>query len=262
MAGITRVQRAIGADTSGSAVSSVNTGSGGTGHTAFAASVTAGNLLLAVVRSQETNTNPSVTDTLSTSYSSVTSHTSAQPGLWIFVGVAPSTGTCTVTVTLGTSGTYVWLTVIEYAPSTGSSWASPVDVSATPGDGSGTTDLTTGTLTTAQASEVVLAAASQNNAATYTAGTDFTLIDGDLAGGVTIGGTEEYLTSATLSGYTPHITTTNGPSHFGMVAAAFKDTPTVTSGSVIDESGNQNHGVITGAVPISDNVPRIFRAHA
>jgi hypothetical protein len=223
MSAITRVQRAIGADTGGSPVSSVNTGSGGTGHTAFAASVTAGNLLLAVVRSQETNTNPSVTDTLSTSYASDVSHTSAGPGLWIFSGIAPSTGTCTVTVTLGTSGTYVWLTVIEYAPSSGSTWVTPLDVTAT-GDGSGTTDLTTGTLTTAQASEVVLAAASQNNVATYTAGTDFTLIDGDLAGGVSVGGTEEYLTSGILSGYTPHITSTNSASHFGMLAAAYKDT--------------------------------------
>ena len=48
--------------------------------------------------------------------------------------------------------------------------------------------------------------ASQPAFATYSAGTDFTLIDGTLGSGGNIGGAEDYIPAGTLSSYVAHIT--------------------------------------------------------
>jgi hypothetical protein len=210
---ISRVQFAQGG-TNGTSVGVVATAN-------FGSSVTSGNLIVVGVRTRDTNAIDSITDTLGTTYTlRVSANIGNDPGLRIYSGVPGSSGTNAVTVDFTQNDSYRWVFAIEYSPG-GADWSDPYDT----GDaetGTGVTDLVSGAISTAQAEEVVVLFATQGALTSYTAGTDFTLIDGTIGGeGQDFGGAEEYITSGTLSSYTAHITSgsTNG---YTIAVAAFK----------------------------------------
>lgn len=189
----------------------------------FASSVTAGNVLVVIVRDGVGSGGgavESVTDSLGTEYHITTGTATSAPVLYIYKGVAPRSGANTVTVTYGLDAATRWVFAIEYAgvPST------PIaDVAATLAGG-GPTDLVSAPFSTT-APSVVIAAATQNGVATYTAGTDFTLLDGTLGGGgADLGGVEDYITSGPLTNYTAHMTSDSGGVAYALAVIAISST--------------------------------------
>lgn len=191
---------------------------GSTGTTsAFGASTTTGNLIVVTIRWADFSSRSvsSVTDSAGNTYALVLTDTSSNPGLTLYYK-ENITGGASVTVSCALNGadSYAWIAADEYS---GLLTASALD-SSWSATGSGTTDLTVPSITTAQASELVFAVASQNNFATMSAGTDFALRDAAI---VSAGGVEDYITSGTLSGYTAHFTS-NISNQYTMLVAAFK----------------------------------------
>jgi hypothetical protein len=126
-----------------------------------------------------------------------------------------------ITVTFANSSNYGWIYVAEYS---GLDKTAPLDASGsgTNNGAGGTTNLTSSAFSTAVAGELVFLGAGQNNFDTYTAGTDFTLIEGSIhdASG-NYGGVEQYIPAGTLSSYTAHITAT-GTDQYTVVWASFQ----------------------------------------
>jgi len=167
---------------------------------AFGSNVASGSLIVVIVRATA-GTISTVADTRSTSYSLVDSNTSTDPCVWMYYGVTGSSGANTVTVTFGNSSNFRWGFAIEYS----GQHASPLDTNDDQ-TGTGTSDLTLSAISTAGAG-VIVVGGGQSGLATYTAGTDFTMIDGTISGeGFDYGGVQEYITSGTVSSYTAHMT--------------------------------------------------------
>lgn len=174
----------------------------------FSSAVTAGNLLaIALRRNVFSNPDPVVTDSLGTVYTRGPwqAATGVDPKLWWFYGIAPASGANTVTVVWDSPEAYSWVCALEYAGLPGATLDGP---GCDDQLGTGVTDLVTGAVTPSVASGLLLMAVSQNNFATYTAGADFTLIDGSIGDGDLFGGVQERIVSTSLSGYVAHMTST------------------------------------------------------
>lgn len=186
---------------------------------AFGSNVTSGNLIVCAIRNGG-NTLTSITDSLSTTYTqAATINNGGNSYLWIYYGSATSTGANTVT-TSWSSTSYVWVHCVELA---GMATSSQLDTSDTQTFAIGTTDITTDAITTSQAKTYVMMIATQNGFATYTAGTDFTLVDGTIPTNTNnFGGVEEYIPGVTLTTYTPHFTSSSSATAGSAIVAAFK----------------------------------------
>ena len=184
----------------------------------FSAPVTQGRRIVVVVRSTFLgNDEATVTDTLGTAYSLVGKLRSRDPYLWIFAGIAPSTGANTVTVTWNSARIYRWIMAIEYE---GISVTAESFVSTL---GTGVTDMVSDAFSVSRPALVLCVVSEPNATSTYTAGTDFTLIDGAINDGAdTFGGVQEYLTTGALNAYVAHITST-GNGNYTMLVAAFAE---------------------------------------
>lgn len=182
----------------------------------FGSNVVAGNYGIVCTRNGG-NTLTGITDSLSTTYTQVGSISAGADTIWMHYGKFPSSGANTVTAAFSATS-YVWVFALEVS---GLAASSVLDTFDTQGP-SGTTDLTTDPITTSQAEEYLLLCASQTSLATYTAGADFTLVDGTIpTNAENFGGVEERILSSTLSSYTPHFTSSNTTSAI-VIAAAFK----------------------------------------
>jgi len=129
------------------------------------------------------------------------------------------TGTATdITISFGVSSGYHQTIAIEYSGFA----ADPIDATASGGlfDDTGTTDVATNAFSTAQAGELVIVAAVPSATATFTAGTDFTLIDGNVESMQSLG-VEEYGVGGTLSSYVAHMTS-SATLNFSIAWASFK----------------------------------------
>ena len=212
-------------------------GSGSTATTlspAFSGNVTAGNMLVVVVRAGAftPSSTPTVSDSRGTVYAlaAATTSTNQDPKLWLFHGLAPSTGANTVSVTFPDDRGYRWVYALEYSGAHG------LDVAHGKHTSPGSTSLVSNAFSTVAAESLVLLAASQNNFGTYTAGTSFTLVDGSIgAGSEFFGGVEEYITSSALTNYTAGITSSIS-NQYGLVLAAFSNVTSLSSGT----------GIVTG----------------
>lgn len=208
----------------------------------FGASTTAGNLIVVCTRSADATGESvqSVSDTLGNTYTRhVTLNEGADAALTIWSAVSSSSGTNAVRGTWNDTNFFRWVFAVEYAPGSGRAWsttaATRLDASNTGTDTSGPT-LTAGAISTSQAETVVVACGTQNDAADYTAGTDFTMIDGTIDAPdvpLNMGGVEEYITSGTLSSYVTTMTSSNGPPDYWIAVAAFKTSASAGSRKII-----------------------------
>lgn len=181
-------------------------------------SATAGNTIVLIIRANDAGVAmTSVLDTALNTYTLVDSSTATDPSMFMYVAKNITGNAVNVVTATFTAGhPYLWIYAIEYS---GLHATTPVDTQDHK-TGTGVTDLVTNAFSTAQASEVVLVGASQNDFAVYTAGTDFSLIDGSIGAGA-YGGLEEYITSGTLTTHTAHITSTK-TAQYTTVTGAFK----------------------------------------
>jgi hypothetical protein len=185
----------------------------------FGSNVTSGNGVIVLIRDGSVGGYATgVTDDRSTSYTRRTfgQDSALTTNLEIYSGVLGSSGANTVTVTF--SGTdYVAVCIIEV---TGIDGADFFEAAVT-GNGSGTTDNTVGGLTTAAAEAYVVCGASEPAFNSYTAGTDYTLLDGTIPTNPNdFFGVQEYIPAGTLSSYTSHITASTSGTYV-MSCAAF-----------------------------------------
>lgn len=188
----------------------------------FGSSVTSGNTVIVIARNGNVGASFSVTDTFGSTYTNIATYSAADPNMAIWYAVMGSSGSNTISLNLtgGSGSDYTWVYAIEVSGLS----ATPFDTGNIKHAAAATTDLTTDAFSTAQASEYVVVGVSQSNLATYSAGTDFTLVDGTIesaAGGHNFGGVEEYITSGTLSSYSAHITS-NDTASDTIAWAAFK----------------------------------------
>lgn len=165
--------------------------------------VTAGNLLVVVIRTANDTTISAPTAT-GVTFTQRVDYAAANPAIRIYSGVVSSTGSKTVNATFDPAAGYIWMAVLEYSFT--NAWAYCASGSGTTRDTSGT-ELSSSSITTDYAEGVVVLAASQADLGDYTVGTDFTLRSGVLgSGGTHFGGVEDYLPGVALSGYTGTIT--------------------------------------------------------
>jgi len=200
---------ALWAQPAAAAIARVQTATAGTTTTSlltltatFGSSTTSGNTIVVCVRGANTGNNAkvsTVTDTLGTTYTLRASDVSRDPYMWVYTGSPASSGSNAVSVTFDATTVYSWVAAIEYS-GVGSYQTANANIGA-----AGSTDLQSASLTTSAAGLVVMAG-SQNNLATYSAGTDFTFLTQVGGDGYLFGGVEEYITSGALSGYTAHLT--------------------------------------------------------
>lgn len=189
----------------------------------FGVSVTSGSLIVVCTRSTAATVS-TVTDTLTTTYASHVTGETGDPRLTVWSGVASSGGTNAVTVTWGAASTYKAVVAVEVAPGSGNTWSGTAATRFEDGNsntGTSATDLVASAITTTQKGYVQMCA-SQPAFTTYTAGTDFTLIDGDVGPGANyFFGAEYYITTGAMSGYVGHITA-SAANDFRTIIAAFK----------------------------------------
>lgn len=205
---------------SSSAVSSLASGN-------LPASVTSGNCLIVIVRSQPNSESATVADTLGSSFtlraSDVTTH---DPHMRLWDTVLTSSGTDAVTVTF-TGGTvsFTWIYVIELSSCSAADTGASASGST---EGAATTALVSTAITTSQSVEFVVMGGAQNSFATYTAHADsasntWTLQDGSIgSGGSNFGGIEYFITSSALSSDTAQMTA-SASAQYGTVWASYKD---------------------------------------
>lgn len=162
---------------------------------------TTGNLLVAATRGDGAALT-SIADGTNT-FTKITESAASDPRLSIWYAKNITGVTHTFDATWASNASYRWLYVIEYS---GAHTTTPLDISGS-NTGSGTTDLVSTAFTTTQTDEVIVLAGSQNALTTYTAGVDFTLIDGSIGtGGQFYGGIEEFITTTIKTTYTAHLT--------------------------------------------------------
>lgn len=213
---IHRIQTAKGGDGSGGTFSSLATAN-------FGSSVSVNNWIVVGVRSGAAADVSSVTDTLGNTYTRRAADRTHDPYLYLYDATVTTGGTNAVTANFSANTTYGWVFAIELTTVS----ASGFDTSVT-NDSGATTDLTSGSITTAQSIEYAVMFGSQNNFATYSAATDsasnsWTLIDGTIGGsGNNFGGAEEFVTAAALAADIAHLTSSVS-AQFTTVCGAYKD---------------------------------------
>lgn len=239
---ISRVQFAVGG---GDASQGTSVGA------TFGSNVTAGSLIVVGIRNETLPTG--ISDSLGTSYSVAVTDDGTLAGvvrMRMYYGIAPSSGANTVTLTFSATN-YVFVAAVEVSGITGTS---PLDATGQISGGA-TADVTIAGISTVQADEYVCMMASANTFVTYTAGTDFTLVDGTIpTNSNNFGGVQEYITSGTLSSYTAHFTPNASVAPIA-VLATFKGGEAVVGVSWLPQSalvsGQAFIAVPTGITPPS-----------
>lgn len=164
-----------------------------------------GNLIVVFIRLGGEGAFSSISDTAGNTYVEAISDITQDPRLYCYYA-KNITGNANnvVTVNFSPSGMYSWAYAVQYS---GADTISPLNVIEAK-TGIGVTDIVADAITTTVDGEVVVAATSQNNFTTYTAGADFTLLDGNIgdSSGNNFGGVQEYIPAGTLSNYVTHIT--------------------------------------------------------
>lgn len=192
----------------------------------FGVVVTAGNTIIVITRvSSDFNPNNSVIsvlDSLGTFYNAAVSAPSgdpANPGMEIWHGVPPVSGSTAITVKWSSDVIFAWAFAIEVS---GFDLVGSLDAAISRFFPSGSFDITTDPFSTTQGDEYVVMAASQITFCSYLAGVDFTLIDGLIPSvGGPYGGCQEFITVNPLVAYTAHITSdAPPPSDSGTVVLA------------------------------------------
>lgn len=178
--------------------------------TAFAGNTTTGNTLTVFIRCAAAGETITSVTTPSNTLSLVGSNITQDPHEYIYEKLN-ITGETTPAVTVVWGGTpgnaYMWVGVLEVAGIPTSSARDTFDFHAV---GVGATDQVTNAFSTTLSGIVIMASAAAAFGP-YTAGTDFTLQDGQMGNATSnhFGGIQYYVTSAPLSSYTAHF---NGPS--------------------------------------------------
>jgi hypothetical protein len=169
-----------------------------------ATSLTAGNLSVVFIRTSHPATLNTVVDTAGNVYTLATSYVAADPHLYVYycencAGHASNQ----VTVTLSAGQTFWWVMALQYS---GVATAGSLDIAITVRDATALADIASASFSTAVPNELVLMAASVGGFSSFTAGADFTLIDGQIGTTNFFGGIEEYITRTKLSSYVAHFT--------------------------------------------------------
>ena len=220
---ITRVQKTYTAD--------VNTG---TSLASASITTTTGNTVVIMTRISGLGGNSAVSGISdgTNTYTVASANNTSDPNMEVWTAVNITGVTGAITVTWATTKTYRWIYVVEYSGVS----TTPVDVSGA-NLTSSATDLVTSAFSAAESGEVVVVGASQNALATYTAGTDFTLLEGSITNSAqAYGGTEEYITTTQLSSYTAHITSSQA-AQYGIVWVLLKPSAAAPATGVY--KGNQ-----------------------
>lgn len=174
----------------------------------------------------------SVSDGTNT-YSLVSSNNSQSPSMFLYRAKNVSAGTFTITATFGAAEFYKTCLAVEYR---NSDQTEPNDVTGNDNAAGAASDLTSDAFSTSDAQEVVVMIGGEQVCSTMTAGTDFTMVDGEV-GTLTCGskglmGFEERITSSTLSSYTAHMTS-DASTPFTTALGSFKAAGTVIRSVVI-----------------------------
>lgn len=192
-------------------------GDGGQGlsvQAAFGSNVAAGNYGICGVRNGGDHL-IGITDSIGTAYTQVSKLANGGATLWLYYGKFGAAGANTVTTSWASTSS-VWLSCLEVSGLAAASVLDTFDAQAVGGG----TDLTTDAITTTQSDEYVVLFVSQEGLGTYSAGADFTLVDGTIPTNPSnFGGVQDRVTSSFLSSYTPHITSTTTSVGVAIVAA-------------------------------------------
>jgi hypothetical protein len=195
------------------AIARVNTAKAANGGTPAASlttgtfAATAGDLLVVAVRiAGFTSAAPTISDTALDTFTPIASVAVRDPSLYLFYAKNINGNAANAVTATFDNIQYDWLYVVQYS---GVDPTAPLDLGGATTDSG--TDLTTDAFSTAASGEVVVVFASQNTISTFTAGADFTLVDGSIGTDTySYGGAEEYITGTSLSSYTAHITASVG----------------------------------------------------
>jgi hypothetical protein len=195
---------------------------------AFGSPVTAGNTIVVFVHQAGSgDIVTGVTDNKGNVYTRFAASAGQNPSMWGYycANVVGGAGLI-ISVATSTTSLWAWIFAAEYTGLI----ASPLDTLAVgarlPG---GVTDMTSSPFTTT-CQGVVIMAGTNATTATFTAGVDFTLVDGAIQGnGATNGGVEEYVTPGPLVNYTAHITVSVATSPSIVIWIAFKSGPPPTA---------------------------------
>lgn len=192
----------------------------------FGVVVTGGNTIIVLTRvSSDFNPNNSVIsvlDSLGTFYDVAVAAPSgdpASPGMEIWYGIPPVSGSTAITVKWSSDVIFAWVFAIEVS---GLDLVGSLDAAISRFFPSGSFDITTDPFSTNQGDEYVVLAASQITFSSYLAGADFTLINGLIPSiGGPYGGSQEFITVNPLVAYTAHITSdVTPPADSGTVVLA------------------------------------------
>lgn len=125
--------------------------------------------------------------------------------VWAATNITGFTGTITVGTTASGLSIFEWAYALEYG---GDIISAPIDVVSAHAN-SATTDQVSSAFSTAISNEVVIVGAAQNGFSQFTAGTLFTLIEGNIHDPAHptdyFGGIQEYYPAAVLSSFTAHM---------------------------------------------------------
>lgn len=182
----------------------------------FPGSTTSGNTIGLIFRcTASAESVVSVSDGTNT-YTLAVSDTTQDPHMYAYYA-KNITGTSTgITVTLSTPIAFFWVYAIEFS---GCDTTAPLDANQAK-TGTSVTDLVSNAFST-NGSGAVMLGVGQNNFATYTAGTNYTLDNGSIGTGP-YGGIEYRLPGSALSSEVQHITS-NVTNQYTIVIMAFKD---------------------------------------
>lgn len=193
--------------------------------------VTAGNLFVVFTKTSGSTTTPTITDTLGNTYDNHQVISAANyPRMALFSAVNVSTGSNTVQCSFSPASVWEFCFVAEFAPGAGAIWPATVagrhSLSGTT-TGGGVTDLVSTAITSNDLGLLVMAASQSAQNITYTAGTDFTLIVGDIAVGASEvpGGVEYDVRDTQPASYVAHMTSSNGTPNYRLMWGYFKTTP-------------------------------------
>jgi hypothetical protein len=188
----------------------------------FASPVTAGNTIIVFIRDSGLNATdiPTPTDTLGNTYTLIAKNLTGGFHFAVFYSVLATGGTDSVTCNFGATTDYPFIYAIEVSGLS----STPLDTSSVSATTQASATITAAAITTAQAAEYIVLGCSQDNFAHYTAGTSFTLVDGNFPANTNdFGGIEEFITTSTQTSFQGTITTDLTTSHASItIVAAFK----------------------------------------
>lgn len=186
----------------------------------FAGSCTSGDWIIFGVRWAPSPTISSITDTLGTVYNLAVG-AAATIAIAIYYGQLTASGTNALTVNWSANASFRWIYASQVS---GLASSSPLDITDST-SAINQSDLQSNPLTTSQDEEIIFCYGTHNASLTYTAGTDFTLLDGSIPAavpGTPEGGAQYRITSSALSSYTAHMTASTTANTYRLLTASFK----------------------------------------